>query len=289
MGTKISELTSASSVSGSDVLPIVQSGTTKKATVTQLGAAIGASDWQVTTVAGASATLTAESQIVYCTYNGSTVLTLPTPSEGLRYIIKVVPDCTASLRPHDTSGSGPTIEDGSAGADYSLGSGNTWTIYSDGNDWFLSVYTTIVTPTTSASVWTVEESVSAPSSAANTAKIYALDVSGRTEPSIILSDGIVVPLVAVPTRSESASFTFNQRDEAVFVTANTINATLPAARAGRQYAVVKTHTGANAITIVRAGSEQIQGAGANYVLPGSGDAAVGRWSLICDGTNWWVF
>lgn len=143
--------------------------------------------------------------------------------------------------------------------------------------------------TTSAPVWTVQESSSAPTQAADTAKLYALDVSGRTEPSIILSDGTVVPYVQSPVRSVSSNATFNQRDETVFVTANTVTLTLPAARAGRRYEVCKTHTGTNTITIARAGSEQIQGVGANYVLPDSGLAAYGCWSLRCDGTNWWVF
>lgn len=142
----------------------------------------------------------------------------------------------------------------------------------------------------SAEAWTIEESPSAPAASVDTAKLYALDVSGRTEPSVILSDGVVVPLVAAPTRAESVNFVFGQRDEAAFVTAGTITATLPPASAGRQFSIVKVHTGTGTITVVRAAPPvQIQGVAADYVLPGSANPAYGRWSLICDGTNWWVF
>lgn len=43
MGIKISDLTSATSLTGSEELPIVQSGNTKKATINQLGEPIDVS------------------------------------------------------------------------------------------------------------------------------------------------------------------------------------------------------------------------------------------------------
>ena len=45
--TKISDLTAASTVSGSDVVPIVQSATTKKATLTQIVGLVGGTTYKV--------------------------------------------------------------------------------------------------------------------------------------------------------------------------------------------------------------------------------------------------
>lgn len=81
-------------------------------------------------------------------------------------------------------------------------------------------------------------------------------------------------------------------DRLVFVdtTSGVVDLTLPTpGDDGRQFAITKTNTGANKITLVRNGSEDINGAAASYDLPGSDAAAIGRWHVVSDGTDWWVF
>lgn len=76
---------------------------------------------------------------------------------------------------------------------------------------------------------------------------------------------------------------------------DTLELTLPAASAGRVYIIRKTAGAANeTITLKRAASEQIDGVGANRLLPGSDNLvdAIGHstphavWTVYCDGTNW---
>lgn len=78
------------------------------------------------------------------TGSGAIVLTLPDPSSPRDFLIKKINTGTNSitLRPHLTTGSGPTIEGGSAGADLLLdGSGDAargaWYVFSDGANWWV--------------------------------------------------------------------------------------------------------------------------------------------------------
>ena len=131
---------------------------------------------------------------------------------------------------------------------------------------------------------------SAPTATTDVVKVYAVAVGGRAEPSLFLEDSVVVPVTRTPRRSTSTSTSFEARDEIVWVTANAINLTLPSPtnHDGRQYLVIKSHAGANAITLVRTGSESINGTAASFVLTASGDAAIGEWHITTDGTNWIV-
>lgn len=52
--------------------------------------------------------------------------------------------------------------------------------------------------------------------------------------------------------------------------------------------IKKTSTGTNTTTLVRHGSEQIEGASANYTLPGSSNTDRPSWTVWSDGTNYWV-
>jgi len=142
----------------------------------------------------------------------------------------------------------------------------------------------------SATVWSIEQAGSAPTATTDVVKLYAVAVGGRAEPSLFLEDSVVVPVTRTPRRSVSASDSFAARDEIVWVTANTINLTLPSPtnHDGRQYLVIKSHAGANAITLVRTGSESINGTAASFVLTDSGSAARGEWHITTDGTNWIV-
>jgi hypothetical protein len=130
----------------------------------------------------------------------------------------------------------------------------------------------------------------APSAVSNEVQLYAATAGGRGEPNAMLEDSVAIPLSRTPRRSVSASDSFAARDEIVWVTANTIDMTLPSPtnHDGRQYLVIKSHAGANAITLVRTGSESINGTASSFVLTGSGSAARGEWHITTDGTNWIV-
>lgn len=82
-----------------------------------------------------------------------------------------------------------------------------------------------------------------------------------------------------------------ENDVAAFVTTvgGVASLPLPEPVPGRQGLVAKTNTDTNKITLVRHGSEQINGVSADYDLPGSELAQIGRWHFICDPSgNWWV-
>lgn len=173
---------------------------------------------------------------------------------------------------------------------------------------------------------TFAEQASAPASATDTAKLYALDVSSITHLYVRLSDGTTIRLSGTSTapaalgRAASAgslgsvanadhvhdegalvsptvvtsSITLSASHQVLLVdtTSGAVNITLPSVVSGspRHWLVKKTNTGTNKITLVRAASEQIEGAVANLDLPGS-DTSGSRpaWTLIRDDSgNWWV-
>lgn len=101
-----------------------------------------------------------------------------------------------------------------------------------------------------------------------------------------------VDAVDVLTIPSSQALPSKDRQCFVDTTSSAISLTLPAPtgrNAGRQFVITRTNaSGTNAITLVRAASENINGAGSNFVLTGSGTAGYGRWHVVSDGTNWWV-
>lgn len=55
----------------------------------------------------------------------------------------------------------------------------------------------------------------------------------------------------------------------------------------RTWTVIQT-AGTNAISLVRAASEDINGVAATFQLPGSTSGVVTAWLVVSDGTDWWV-
>jgi hypothetical protein len=96
---------------------------------------------------------------------------------------------------------------------------------------------------------------------------------------------------AVRDRSVSSDVTLsNETDEVVRVDSSGGNRqlTLPDPARKRSFLIKKTSTGTNTTTLVRFGSEQIEGASASYLLPGSANTDRPAWAVWSDGTNWWV-
>ena len=71
-----------------------------------------------------------------------------------------------------------------------------------------------------------------------------------------------------------------------------LNITLPTpiSSSPRYWPAKKVNTGANDITLVRGGSENIEGAGANKKLPQSEATDLPSWTLFRDSSgNFWIF
>lgn len=87
--------------------------------------------------------------------------------------------------------------------------------------------------------------------------------------------------------------TLPSKDRTIFIGGVSGDVTLPlpdptGRNDGRRYQIIKKNASTHTITLSRFGSENINGVGANFVLPGSGDADYGVWNVVSDGTNWWV-
>ena len=99
----------------------------------------------VTTIT-TSQTLSAATEIAHVsTAGGAISLTLPNPAIAYDFAVKKTNTGTngITLVPHDTSGSGPTIEGGAAGASLVLPGSTSaargyWYLYSDGANWWLA-------------------------------------------------------------------------------------------------------------------------------------------------------
>lgn len=100
---------------------------------------------RLVTPIAASATLTAATTEIahVSTAGGAVSLTLPNPAIAYDFAVKKTNTGTngITLVPHDTSGSGPTIEGGAAGASLVLPGSTSaargyWYFYSDGTNWW---------------------------------------------------------------------------------------------------------------------------------------------------------
>lgn len=94
-----------------------------------------------------------------------------------------------------------------------------------------------------------------------------------------------------PTATTAVSAPLPAYDESITVdtTGGVVALTLPAPTPGRQFLIQKINVGVNKITLNRNGAESINGVAANYDLPGSELAQIGRWHAFADvAGNWWV-
>jgi hypothetical protein len=92
-------------------------------------------------------------------------------------------------------------------------------------------------------------------------------------------------------RSTSTSISIsNATDQIVRVSTagGNVNLTLPDPAGKRSFLIKKTSTDANTITLVRFGSEQIEGVASNYLLVSSSAGNLPAWLCWADGVNFWV-
>lgn len=101
---------------------------------------------RVASVSSSRAITSADRILAVSTASAAVVLTLPNPaSEGVAdFMVKKTNTGANSitLRPHVTSGSGPSIEGGAAGADFMLvgsdsASRGQWYFFTDGTNWWV--------------------------------------------------------------------------------------------------------------------------------------------------------
>lgn len=310
--TKISDETTASSLTGTELVPVVQSGSNRK-TTTQDIADLASGGWGYTLVTATSATLADSNRFVDVDTSavsapGTTTLTLPTPSAGRVFIIQKTNGAADETITLARAGS-ETIE-GVAASFLLTDSANSaqaahstdlprpmWIVMSDGTNWRVTQVANLVrhivtTVAPSDSTHTVESAGAyVPGSTwwnSFADKMYmAMQVHGTGATSWQRID-------AVDVQSVTSNTTLSGKDLSVFVStasgAVTLTLPSPAGRhAGRQFSITKTNTGTNKIVLARNGSESINGAASSLdPLPGSDAADYGRWHVVSDGTNWWV-
>lgn len=308
--TKTSDESAASALTGSELVRIVQSGSSVR-TTTQDIADLGGGGWGHTLVTSTSATLADSNRIVDvdCTAvsaPGTVTLTLPTPAAGRLYIIRKVggaADETITLaRAASEKIDNVTASRLLTGSDVFVDSSTwyfsvaMWLVWSDGTDWKTAHHGSAVrsrvhagAPSDSTHAYNSEVGAYYPGSVwydSSAAKMYmAMAVSGFTT--------LWHRVDAVDVESVTSNTTLPSKDRSMFVSTGSgvVTLTLPAPtgkNAGRQFSITKTNTGTNKITLARNASESINGSAADLDLPGSDDADYGRWHVVSDGTNWWA-
>ena len=140
---KISQLTEATTLTGAEEIPLVQSGTTKKATVkTLVGKMIVVSK---TATAGESVDLSGSTyinaQMIKLTWSGASgtaTYTLPSASDSTNRKIRFISDSTFASNTHVdiTPASGDNL-DGSTNAYRINKAYEGIAIWSDGTEWFV--------------------------------------------------------------------------------------------------------------------------------------------------------
>lgn len=156
--------------------------------------------------------------------------------------------------------------DGVAATKHLAVDGGRWWLLTNGTDWF----TVPCEPVGSAAPVVVGRDSITGSGAAAAREDHQHD------------GGVVV------VDNQIAGFTLQPTDEYVRITsagAITITLPSPASVGARKWYFLLSHDTPGDVTLSRAGSETIQGVAANYVLTG----AWTRWTLVCDGANWWLF
>jgi len=276
----------------------------------------------------ASATLTAVSQLVLVdTTAGAVVLTLPAAASaaGVRYIIKQIAGAnTITLDPAGTD----QVEAGGAGTNYLLpdsGAVGAWSVFGSGSAWWRSDHIPVVTLGALSGLRLAEQGGD-PSATANEGKLYTKDVGGVTHFFGILSDGTIIRfsgtstapaalgraasagslgsmanadhvhdegvLIAPTSMSSNTTLTDAMQVLLIDTTSGALNLTLPTpvSSSPRHWLLKKINAGASDITLIRGGSENIEGAGANKKLPQSEATDLPSWTLLRDNSgNFWIF
>lgn len=307
--TKTSDESAASALTGSELVRIVQSGSSVRTTTQDIADLAGGGYDHV--AVSSNTTLPSQNAIVDVNASsvsapGTMTLTLPTPVEGRLYIIRKVGGAAdetitlarAASEKIDNVASSRVL----TGSDVFVDSATwyfavaLWLVWSDGTDWKTAHFGSIVrsrvhagAPSDSTDAYISEVGAYYPGSVwydSSGVKMYmAMALSGFNTSWHRID--------AVDVESVTSNTTLPSKDRSMFVDTGSgaVTLTLPAPtgkNSGRQFSITKTNTGTNKITLARNASENINGSAANLDLPGSDDADYGRWHVVSDGTNWWA-
>lgn len=297
--------------------------------VTTLEGAPGG-EWPVTILTASATLTAVSQIVQVDATAGAVVLALPAASAaaGVRYLIRQI-DSSENTITLDPAGS-DAVADGGAGVDYLLpesGAPGAWNIHCNGvSDWRRSDYVTPIPAMGAIDGLRLTEQAGDPSATANEGKLYTKDVGGVTHHFVLLSDGTSIRLSGTATapaalgRAASAGTLASVanadhvHDEGVLVaptsmssnttltaamqvllidtTSGALNLTLPTpvSSSPRHWLLKKINAGASDITLIRGGSENIEGAGANKKLPQSESLELPSWTLVRDNSgNFWIF
>lgn len=306
--TKTSDESAASALTGSELVRIVQSGSSVR-TTTQDIADLGG--WGYTLVTSTSATLADSNRIVDvdCTAvsaPGTVPLTLPTASAGRVYLIRKIAGAADETITLDRSGS---VKIDYAATDRVLPGSNEpvyaadyymwpmWIVYSDGTDWFSSPIGNQVLHTKNSaapsgdepegympgSTWC--ETVQDPGS-----KLHMQMGTDAGSADWMRVDAVDV----VEIDSGDSPYTMPSRDRQIFADTSGGAITLSmhglgGQIAGVQYSITKVNTGTNKITLSFGSSTSVNGSSVTtFDLPGSDDADYGRWHVTHASAAVWV-
>lgn len=111
-------------------------------------------------------------------------------------------------------------------------------------------------------------------------------LNGSTSNRVINMTGVNSTVVTTATYAISSVETWLRADTTSNLVAFT--APNPAEFKGRAFAIKKSNTGANGITLTPYASETIEGAAGTYTLLGSTLANLPSYVFVSDGTNWWI-
>ena len=137
---KISQLDSASALQGTEILPLVQSSTTKKTTVNTIKNYLIATNITVQASVNVDLADYPDAHIVHLSWsgaNGTATYTLPTAASSTNRKIRFITDNTfdTNTRVDITPASGDTLDGGGA---YQINkSYEGIAIWSDGTEWFI--------------------------------------------------------------------------------------------------------------------------------------------------------
>lgn len=185
-----------------------------------------------------------------------------------------------------------------------MGAGGRWRLYTDGTDWFTQICSPVNSTSTPNSVDTSPGAagtsmMASPSDhrhnvVTGTPSAFGRAAATGSGESLARADHVHDAGRVVLGNATSVTTTLPEADVILVDTSGgNVTLTLPAspgAASGRHYAIKKTTTDANTITLDPPGLVEIEGANADYLLPGSANTDRPGWALIYDAVNteWWV-
>ncbi|MBK8260239.1 MAG: hypothetical protein IPK80_02755 [Nannocystis sp.] len=308
--TKTSDESAASALTGSELVRIVQGGSSVRTTAAAIGALGG---WGHTLVTATSATLADSNRIVDvdCTAvsaPGTVTLTLPTASAGRVYLIRKIAGAEDETITLDRSGS---VEIDFAAADKVL-RGSTepvatgsyymwpmWIVYSDGTDWYTQAIGNQVLHRKGAAAPSNSEDESIGYLPGSTWCETVQDPGSKLHMQMGTDSGSadwmrIDAVDVVEIDSGDSPYSMPSRDRQIF--ANTTSGTITLSMfalgdqmAGVQYSITKVNTGTNKITLSFGSSTSVNGSSVTtFDLPGSDDADYGRWHVTYASAAVWV-